>query len=531
MRLSIVQTNAAKHFYVIQSTYLDGKRSTRTVEKIGTEEELRQRYPDRDPEDVARERVEQLNQLEAENQQVVLSSFNNSRLIPKGQTRSLKGGYLFLQKIYHQLGLHKLCRRIAREHKFDFDLSDILSKLLYTRILEPGSKRSAYRESQTDIEPPSFELYDVYRALEVLAKESDRIQEHVYKSSRTLVERNDRILFYDCTNFFFEIEEADGLRQYGYSKEHKPNPLVQMGLFLDGSGFPLAFSLHPGNTNEQGTLRPLETKILKDFGLSKFIVCTDAGLSSLENRRFNDLGDRAYITTQSTKKLKQHLRDWAMDSEGWQLLGSEKTYSLSDINPEKSEEWHRVYYKSRWIHEDSLEQKLVVSFSLKYREYLRELRSRQVQRAERKLQRPSEIRKKRPTDPARFIKDVSFTRHGEVADKTFYVLDEKSIEEEACYDGFYAVCTNLEADPSEIVAIGQQRWRIEECFRTLKSEFRARPVYLQRDDRILAHFITCFLALLIFRILERNVSIAMQGNEPSTHAIREELEGHEFLPA
>lgn len=238
MRLSIKDTGTAKHFYIIKSTYLNKKRSTKIVEKIGTEEELRERFPNRDPMEVAQERLDELNRLEAENRHEVLAKFSNSKLIPKGEIRSVQGGYLFLQKIYHKLRLHTLCKEITKEYKFDFDLSEILSSLLYTRILDPGSKRSSFEVAKGYIEPPTFELHDVYRALEVLAKENDRIQEWVYKESKKLVKRNDKILFYDLTNYFFEIEQADGLKQYGYSKDHKPNPLVQMGFSWTVPVFP-----------------------------------------------------------------------------------------------------------------------------------------------------------------------------------------------------------------------------------------------------------------------------------------------------
>ena len=529
MRLSVKDTGAARHFYIIKSTYLNKKRSTKIVEKIGTEEELRQRFPGRDPMEVALDRLEELNQLEDENKHEVMPKFSNAKLIPKEECRSVKGGYLFLQKIYHQLSLHKLCQDISADYRFDFDLSDILSRLLYTRILEPGSKRYAWEEAQNYVEAPSFELHDVYRALEVLAKENDRIQEHVYKASRKLIRRNDKILFYDCTNYFFEIEEAEGVKQFGHAKDHKPNPLVQMGLFLDGSGFPLAFSLHPGNTSEQLTLRPLEERILKDFDLSQFIVCTDAGLSSAENRRFNNRGNRAFITTQPLKKLKDYLQTWALDTEGWELPGQKRTFSLKDIDEEDPKELQRVYYKSRWIKEGGLEQKLVVSFSVKYKKYLKALRAQQILRAEKKLVMPSGLHHKRPNDPRRFIKGLAVTPEGELADKTLYILDEATIAEDARYDGFYAVCTNLEDEPSEILAVNKQRWQIEEAFRTLKSEFQARPVYLQRDERILAHFMTCFLALLLFKILKQKLKEQMPEGKVTTTSLIQELKAMNFF--
>lgn len=505
MRLSVLKTSAAVHFYIIKSTYNNGRRSTKIVEKIGTEKELLKRFPGRDPRDVAQERVDELNRLEADNKHEVMAKFSNSKLLPRDKQQSFQGGYLFLQKIYSKLGLRRLCKEISKDYKFDFDLSNILSSLLYTRILDPGSKRSSLDVAKSYLEPPSFELHDLYRALEVLAKENDRIQAFVYKESKKLVKRNDKILFYDLTNYFFEIEQERGMCRYGYSKDHKPNPIVQMGLFLDGSGMPLAFSLNPGNTSEQVTLKPLEKKILQDFELSEFVTCTDAGLSSTENRIFNNRSGRAFVTTQSLKKMKAHLRDWALDPEGWELPGVRQKFSLLELKEEDPRELERTYYKTRWIKEDGLEQKLVVSFSLKYKNYKRSLREAQLVRAEKKLENPSSLKRKRANDPARFIKDYPVTEEGELASDTLYALDLQGIEEEARYDGFYAVCTNLEAKPSEILFVNKQRWQIEAAFRTLKSEFKARPVYLQRDDRILAHFMTCFLALLMFNILEKKL--------------------------
>lgn len=529
MRLNITPSKN-RYFYRIIDTVpkIGGGQKTVLIENLGSDLSLRQQFPGRDPLEVANERLEELKRIQAENEHVVLSKLSTAKRIPLGKQVAFQGGYLFLQKIYAELGLRKLCKEISKDYKFDFDLSEVLSYLLYTRILEPGSKRSSFEESKNYLEPPSFELHDVYRALEVIAKENDRIQAWVYKASKKLVKRNDKILFYDLTNYFFEIEEADGLKQYGVSKEHRPNPLVQMGLFLDGSGFPLAFSIHPGNMNEQTTLKPLEKKILKDFELSDFIVCTDAGLSSTENRLFNTYAGRAFITTQSLKKLKAHLRDWALDPEGWSLTNSRKTYSLLEIDEEDPKELANTYYKTRWIKEDGLEQKLVVSFSLKYKNYQRSIRESQLVRAEKKLEKPSTLKKKRPNDPARFIQDYPLTAEGELADRTIYELALDKVEEEARFDGFYAVCTNLEATPSEILAVNKQRWQIEEAFRTLKSEFKARPVYLQREDRILAHFMSCFLALLIFKILIVKVEEHLPSHKLTTRTLRDALQSMNF---
>ena len=346
-------------------------------------------------------------------------------------------------------------------------------------------------------------MQHIYRALEVISKESDFIESSVYKNSLKISKRNTKVLYYDCTNFFFEIEKADGLKQYGVSKEHRPSPIVQMGLFMDGDGIPLAFSIFDGKANEQPSLKPLEERILKDFKLSKFVVCTDAGLSSHDNRLFNNEKERAFIVTQSIKKLKKHIKEWALDPEGWSLHGSIKTFNLNEIDD--TSENKATYYKERWINEKGLEQKLMVTYSPKYKAYQRSIRDGQVIRAEKLVEKPSNLSKKKKNDPKRFISEVRCTPDGEVAKNQVLGIDESIIFEEEKYDGFYGVCTNLESDPESIIKVNRRRWEIEESFRILKSEFKARPVYLSRDDRIRAHFTTCFLSLLVYRLLEKKL--------------------------
>src|SRR5699024_6956027 len=293
--------------------------------------------------------------------------------------------------------------------------------------------------------------------------------------------RKTEILYYDCTNFYFETEEAEGLKQYGMSKENRPNPIVQMGLFMDGNGLPLAFTINPGNQNEQPTLKPLEKRILKDFHMSKFVVCTDAGLSSYENRLYNSMSNRAFITTQSIKKLKKHLKDWALNPEDWQVSGSGQSVSLSHIDLETD---NNIYYKERWINENGLEQKLIVTFSPKHKRYQSTIRNRQVERAKNKITRPASIKKKHPNSPDRFIASTHVTNEGEIAEKSSHMINKGRIIEEEMYDGFYGVCTNLESNIEEIIKINQRRWEIEETFRILKSEMRTRPVFLRKDERI-----------------------------------------------
>lgn len=506
MRLKTSSSKNSLSFYVITDTYNNGKRTSKIVEALGTYDALLEKY-NRDPYEWAKEYIAELNRREKEKTRDVLVKFNQAKVLPSDEQRSFNGGYLFLQQLYHQLGLHKICKDISSRHKFTYNLDSILSRLIYGRILFPASKLNTFEQSTRLLEQPDFELQHIYRGLEVIASESDFIQSELYKNSITLSKRNDKILYYDCTNYFFEIEQEDGIKQYGPSKEHRPNPIVEMGLFMDGDGIPLAFSIHSGNTNEQTTLKPLEQQLLKDFELSKFIVCTDAGLSSSDNRKFNNMDDRAFITTQSIKKLKKHLKEWALDPEGWSHPAFKDPFNINTLDDNKTlyETYKKdTFYKERWIKEDGLEQKLVVTFSLKFRDYQRQIRNKQIERANKLLNGNTRIiDKKRQTDYKRFIHATKVTDDGELAEKTVYSLNEDTISEEAKYDGFYAVCTNLEDDAVAIAKINHRRWEIEESFRIMKSDFKARPVFLQRDDRIKAHFTTCFLALTVYRYLEK----------------------------
>ena len=409
-----------------------------------------------------------------------------------------------MQDIYYSLGLDKICNVISDKYRIKYNLNSILSNLIYTRIIEPSSKLSAFETAKTFLEQPDFELQNIYRALGIIANETENIESAVYKNSLNVVNRNTKILYYDCTNYFFEIEEAEGIKQYGKSKENRPLPIVQMGLFMDGDGFPLAFVIDSGNTNEQVTLKPLEKQIIKDFELSKFVVCTDAGLASIENRKFNEVQDRSFIVTQSLKKIKGHLKEWALSEDGWHKLNSKKIINLNDIDNSSSNE--EIFYKERWINENGLSQRLIVSYSPKYAAYQKAVRNSQVERAQKLINNPSSVSRNRQNDPKRFIKSTSVTRDGEVADKRVLALNQSAIDSESAFDGFYAVCTTLEDDISEIIKVNKRRWEIEESFRILKSDFKARPVYLKRDDRIKAHFTTCFLALLIYRILEHKLN-------------------------
>lgn len=504
MRLKISRSKNSASLYVIKSTYINKVHSTKIVEKLGKYDELKIKLNGKDPIEWAKKYIEKLNIQEKEEKLETLVKFSPTKQISKDETHSFNGGYLYLQQIYHELGLNRICKKISDKHKFTYNLDSILSRLIYGRIIFPASKLATQELSKKFMEQPDFDIQHIYRALEVISSEADFIQSELYNNSLKLYDRKKGILYYDCTNYFFEIEQEDGLKQYGVSKEHRPNPIVQMGLFMDSDGIPLAFCINNGNTNEQVTLKPLEEKIISDFKLSKFVVCTDAGLASTNNRKFNNTNNRSFITTQSVKKLRKHLKEWSLDPTGWRLSGYNQTYNLNELDEEK--DIKNIFYKERWIKENGLEQKLIVTFSLKYKNYQSTIRNRQVERAQHIIDKnPTKLKKCNSNDYKRFITKSHCTPEGEVADKEILGIDTTLIEQEAVFDGFYAVCTNLEDEASAIIKVNQKRWEIEECFRIMKTEFKARPVYLQRDDRIKAHFTTCFISLMIYRLLEKKL--------------------------
>ena len=501
MKVSISKSKNTTIYYLSKSVRVGNKTTTKTVEKIGTYDEIKKKCGNMEPLEWAKKYAAQRTAEEKKTKQDVIMRYSSSSLIDKNIRHSCNAGYLFLQDIYYSLGLNKICDSISEKYKFDFDLNDILSMLIYSRIISPGSKLSSLESAQRFLEQPKCELHQVYRALEFIAKENDFFQAELYKNSQNVIKRKKEVLYYDCTNYYFEIEDEDDFRKYGVSKEHRPNPIVQMGMFMDADGIPLAFSLFDGNQNEQPSMSPLEKKIIKDFDTSDFIVCTDAGLSSTANRKFNSIQGRGFVTTQSVKTLKSFLKDFCLDDDGWYLPGSNKKYKLSELDEDA--DYEKVFYKDRWINEDNLEQHLIVTYSIKYRNYQRTIRERQIERAKKYIESPSKLTKNRANDPKRFVEQGHCTKDGEVADKVVTSLNQDQINTEAQYDGLYAVCTNLEYDVSDIIRINQKRWEIEECFRIMKTEFKARPVYLSKKDRITAHFTSCFTALVIYRILEQ----------------------------
>lgn len=526
MRLHTSKSKNAESFYVSKGYVNDKGVSTSViVRKLGTLAEL---LPEHGPtrEDVVawcKEQCEIETQKYKEEQQEksIQITFHADRQLDYNQQKLFQGGYLFPQFIYYGLQLDKTCRKIKAKHKYEYDLNAILSDLIYNRILEPQSKRSAYKATQDFLEPPTYQLHDVYRALSVLAEESDLIQSEAFKNSNFLGDRNSKILYYDCSNFYFEIEQESGNKKYGKSKEHRPNPIVQMGLFIDGDGIPLAFSIFPGNQNEQTSLKPLESKILNQFGCDKFIYCSDGGLGSQSNRNFNHMGKRAFIVTQSIKKLRAEDKALALNKNGFRRLSDNKYINFDSINDENSNE---LYYKEIPYTSGTIDQLLIVTYSPKYAAYQQAIRQAQVDRANTMVKNGSlKKNRKNPNDPARFVGNEAITKDGETANIHYY-LDEERIAEEAKYDGLYAVCTDLLDDPvGDILKVSEGRWQIEECFRIMKTDFAARPVFVQRDDRIKAHFLICFLSLLNYRLLEKQL-----GNKYTCQEILKTLKDINF---
>ena len=510
MYVNITGSANNKDVYIYQSYRKEnGKSSSRIYRKLGKFNELLEKFDgDKDAlmawakEEAAKDTAEFNKQKER-----VSIELSPMARIPLNEKRSFNAGYLFLQKLCSDLRIDNICRNIRNRHKFTYDFHSILTDLIYARILSPSSKMSSYSYCQSLLEPPKYSLQNVYRALSVIAEEADYIQEELYLNSNYVHSRNTKVLYYDCTNYYFEIEEESGNRKYGKSKEHRPNPIVTMGLFMDADGIPLAFDIFPGNQNEQVTLKPLETKLIRDFGCSEFIFCSDAGLGSTKNRLFNSFGNRSYVITQSLKKMKKEEREIALKPTQFKASGSNEFVDLRTLDETNDVIFNTVYYKEIPLVTGDLNETLIVTYSPKYKAYQRKIRARQIERAEKMIKSSGRIKKgKNQNDPSRFIQKMSVTDTGEIAEKNIYELDIDRIKEEEMYDGFYAVVTNLEDDPAEIIKINKNRWEIEENFRIMKSEFEARPVYVQRDDRIKAHFMTCYISLLVYRLLEKKLN-------------------------
>lgn len=511
MRLKISKSKNTTLFYIIKDYTKNKKKSTKIVQRIGNLEEVKKMAGNKDYKEWLKDYVKKYNEEHYKSETIIIKK-NNKKIISMDNKISFNIGYLFLKSIYSKLNLNDICKKIQEKYKFEFDLNEVLSYLVFARIIYPSSKLETFKQCQNFIEQPKFKLHNEYRALNYIAENMDFIQEQLFNNSKNIVKRNSKIIYYDCTNYFFEINEEDDLRKYGISKEHRPNPIVGMGLFMDGDGIPLSFNIYPGNQNEQKTLIPEESKIISDFKLddTKVILCTDAGLASDEIKKYNIDDGRGFVITQSLKKIKEEYKEQIFDKKGWRLSGDlKKIYDLEEIekNTDLKEKYYdSLFYKIIQTETKSVKQDTIVTFCFKYFDYNRNIRNNQIERAKKSISSNNVIRKgKNQNDPSRFIEEINATSNGEVASEKIYSINEDLIKEEEKYDGYYALSTNLVGNIDDILKITKGRWEIEESFRIMKSDFLARPVNLSREDRIKAHFMTCFIALLIYRILEKNL--------------------------
>ncbi len=540
--------NSKDPIYYAQIGIRNGKKvTTRNVKRFGKHSELLEITDD--PLSYVKEEIRKMNEeYRVGKVEYTISTNYNERVEQTDDEASssteLNIGYFFLQYLMAGLRLKVFFKEKTAGRKLTFDCHTIHRFLVYSRIMEPLSKYAMLDRLDSYYEQPDFSYQHILRFMDLLEEHYDDYLAWLYRQSGTIVKKNSSVLYYDCSNFYFECEQADheivdevtgeiitGLRQYGVSKEHRPNPIVEMGLFMDSRGIPITMCLHLGNTSEQLTAVPLEEEVLKMIPGSTFIYCADAGLGSYNIRKFNSMGGRAFIVTQSIRKLSDTLKKAVFNDYDYKLLSDDSPVTIEDMknfdrhDPENLALYQDCAYKviaadkvlDLGLYEDVvlkngrtvqrkakgvLEQRIIVTFSRKMMEYQRAVRNRQVERAKKLLavKDPEEI-KKGPNDVRRFMKRVSKTKSGEKA-VVEYTLDESKIAEEEKYDGYYAVATNL-ADPAkDILAVSQKRYQIEDCFRILKTNFEGRPVNHRLAKRIRAHSLICYTALLVYRLLE-----------------------------
>ena len=528
--------------YYIQQGFRNGKKTTtKNIKRLGKHSELL--LITDDPLEYAKNEVKKMNEeyRSGRSEFIVTMDFNEripSTDSPCSNSTSLNIGYLYLKDIYAKLNLSDFFKSVSSDRKITYDCNKICQFLTYARILDPASKYGTYDKLDTYYEKPQVEYQHMIRFLDILDRNSDKYLKHLFDNSENIVKRDTSVMYYDCTNYFFESEKPDekivdevtgeiilGLRQFGISKENKTSPIVEMGLIMDSRGIPISMCIHPGNTNEQLTAVPLEKEVIKMTGNKKFIYCADAGLGSYNIRKFNDMGGRAYIVTQSVKKLGQEIKDIVFNDSNYRLLSNDDAITLKEMRTFDKKDANnlslyndfaykvipantamdtglyeeKVYKNGRTKKvkaKGTLHQYIIVTFSRKMMEYQRTIRERQLERAKKllRLKDPEKI-KKGPNDIRRFLKNTS-------SDTANYVLDMDKIHEEEKYDGFYAVATNLDDSAKDILAVAQNRYKIEDCFRIMKTNFDARPVFLRKPERIRAHFLICYTALLIYRLME-----------------------------
>ena len=536
-RIKTSTSKNSKNYSIIEDYYRNGKRTTKVVEYIGTQAKITElAQTDNLTIDTWLQnylnRYKEKQNISTELQEVIIKKYAN-RLIPRDTLQQFNVGYLFLKDIYYSLKIDKIVKEISKKYKFEFDLNEVLSNLVFSRIIYPSSKLKTYELSKNFIETPMYNLENIYRGLTYLNIEMDFIQKEIYNNSKLVIDRNTRIMYFDCTNYYFDINEETELQKYGKGKDGKAKPLVGMGLFMDGNGLPIAMNIYPGNENETKHLIPLQEKMENDFELinKQTIICTDAAMCTDEIKQFNIKDGKAFVITQSIKKLKEEYKKEIFEDSDWRIVGDlSRTYKLSDIlNDEELSKKHyeTVFYKIVQTETAHVVQDLIVTFQIKYRDYLRNVRNGQIERANKKIGSTNKGDKIKlsvnPNDFRRLIKeevsDFKKTKKKKTNgtnslnannEKTTYYysysIDQDKVKDEEKYDGYYGITTNLNGNIEDILKISKNRWEIEESFRILKTDFDSGTVHLSREDRIKAHFLTCFISLLIYRILENKLN-------------------------
>ena len=543
MRLKTTTTKSNTTYTIIKDyTNLNGKRSTCVYEALGNFDKLVERFGNENTMEKVQEYIDSLNKLIKENKEPIVNlTLNPNKQIEKDINRSFFSGHLFLRKIYYELGIDKICENIKNKYHFTFDINSVVECLVFARIIWPSSKLSTYEQSRKFLGNYDFDIQHVYRTLSYLSREIDNIQKELFDNSNKVINRNYKVIYYDCTNYFFYTEEND-FQKYGISKQHQPLPLVQMGLFMDADGYPFAMNINPGNTSESKTMIPSEQKFLKDFNMEgkNIIVCTDAGMCSDEIKKFNVKEGRGFIITQPIKKLSNDLQDYALNKTGWRILGNLKDiFDLTNVDDKfKEEHYNTIFYKEVECETKSVKQALIITFSFKYQDYQHKLKQHQFERAQKlveetnkknqKVKNKKDVEKikisKNQNDPKRFIKETMTTSSGEIACNIEYSIDKEIFDNEEKYNGLYGITTNLIDDTTTIIKVMKGRWEIEESFRIMKDEFDSGTVHLSREDRIKGHFITCYLALFIYRYLEHQL-----GDKYTVHEIVSKLQEMKML--
>lgn len=549
--------------YFIQQGIRNGKKTTtRNVKIIGKHNDLLKITDD--PLEYAKQEVTKFNEEYKTNKISLDIKIDFSKKLSSSNdvvahSKNLNIGYFFIQSIYHDLKIKDFIDKIVSQTKVEYDANIINRFLTIPRILDPRSKLGIYDHLHIYYEQPSYLYESSLRFLSLLAKHFDEYISYLYEASNNIIPRDTSVCYFDCTNYYFEIETSDEdyvdevtgevfymLRKYGISKQHQPNPLVQMGLFIDAQGIPLSMCINPGNKNEQLCATSTEEKMIESFKDKKLIYCADAGLGSYDIRKFNSFGSRAFIVTQSIKKLSKPLQEAVFNDCDYKLLSSDIPKTLKEMKEfDKKDEanlhlYNDILYKvipadkvvDLGLFEEyttstgktktrkakgKMKQYIIITFSRKAMEYQRHIRNNQIERAERLIKNNKiEDLRKNQNDPKRFIKKM---KNGNEE----YYIDKEMIKKEEMFDGFYAIATNLDAEneAKRIIEINSQRYKIEDCFRVLKTNFKARPVNHQKDDRIIAHFMTCYTALLIQRIME--VKLNQDGRHFTTGEIIENL--------